>query len=269
MANALSKMLLLPPATYERLRNEILFDSRMSNFDQKMADILKNKKLSDSDKWILYKRELLRKSNVKRNQKSDTDSYLWPAPQKNKNNNYTYETKGTQTLFKANKKAEGFTQTSPRPIKDVSTQATAHDIFESHGELSTSEEEAEEAEEAVASRPQRRASTGMAAKALRQKRKTTEETLADRSYEVFELNDGTVQTVDAEDIEDFLLNNVGNVFRTISKKKNTPKKTPVKSNYKLRSTKGQQKLNFPAVKNLFRKQSGSGQKVFKWSKFQE
>lgn len=63
---SLSKMLLLPPETYSKLKENIADDANLSYLDRKMNKILKNQTLSSDKKWYMYRQMLNKYSIIKR-----------------------------------------------------------------------------------------------------------------------------------------------------------------------------------------------------------
>lgn len=64
---SLSKMLLLPPETYQKLKNDINDEAIQSQLDKEMQQILKNRKLNDITKWYLYRQKLNKFAVLHRN----------------------------------------------------------------------------------------------------------------------------------------------------------------------------------------------------------
>lgn len=63
---SLSKMLLLPPETYSKLKENIEDETNLSYLDRKMNKILKNRTLSSDKKWYMYRQMLIKYSIIKR-----------------------------------------------------------------------------------------------------------------------------------------------------------------------------------------------------------
>lgn len=63
----LQRMIVIPPETFENLKNLILNDSQLSELDKGMKKILNEKKLSDTHKWHHYRQNLIKYLNVKKN----------------------------------------------------------------------------------------------------------------------------------------------------------------------------------------------------------
>jgi hypothetical protein len=255
--NEFTKMLLLPPATYERLKNEILQDTVMSRFDQKMSQILKNKNLNDSDKWLMYRQELLRQNDLIRRHQDNFSSHENHIANidPNKRRNFTYETKETQTKRPPKKVDQASQQEPPITMSDFSTQTNIFDLNESFG--------GEGEQISPENQPnKRRMSSGNAARALKpQKRKNKSPRTRQKDYELIQMVNGDIMTVPVEELEEFMEANGAEIVKFITKTPNktpakTPKKTPARSHYVTRS-KGQPQLNFPFVKNPY-KQGGGG-----------
>lgn len=64
--NALQRMIVIPPAIFEKFKHIVLEDDQLSSLDKNMKSILHNKKLSDLNKWHLYRQHLLNYSSIKR-----------------------------------------------------------------------------------------------------------------------------------------------------------------------------------------------------------
>lgn len=52
----LQRMIVIPAHTFEKWKNFIIHDEKMSDLDRNMKSILNNTKLTDVTKWQLYKR---------------------------------------------------------------------------------------------------------------------------------------------------------------------------------------------------------------------
>lgn len=197
-------MLLLPPTTYARLKNDILHAERLTHFDKKMVNILKNNNLSESDKWLMYRQELMKQRHHLRNQTlpkinpllfgdnhdhiGSNASNALSGKRRQRADNFVYETKATQTKLPP-MKIDKHTQRDESLLnKSIGTQATPIEIFESIGELGSSQppppsptlpidDDFEDynfndnvaTNSTFSSQSNRRMSSGMAAKALRKK----------------------------------------------------------------------------------------------------
>lgn len=58
--NVLSKMVLLSPAIFERVKNQMKVDKATTMFKNKMHDVLGNQSLNDNEKWLQYRQWLIR-----------------------------------------------------------------------------------------------------------------------------------------------------------------------------------------------------------------
>lgn len=62
----LQRMIVIPGHTFEKWKNIIIQDDKMSELDKNMKVILHNSKLDDMSKWHLYRQNLIHFSNSKR-----------------------------------------------------------------------------------------------------------------------------------------------------------------------------------------------------------
>lgn len=70
----LSKMYLLSPETFQKYKNNILNESALSDLDKRMLKILYNKKMNNIQKWYNYRQQLIRYTNLERNNVSHMNS---------------------------------------------------------------------------------------------------------------------------------------------------------------------------------------------------
>lgn len=59
-------MIVIPPELYTKLKDNFNNDAELSHLDKSMKEILKNKKLSDHEKWYVYRQNLVKFANKKR-----------------------------------------------------------------------------------------------------------------------------------------------------------------------------------------------------------
>lgn len=88
---SLSKMLLLPPETYSKLKENIADDANLSYLDRKMNKILKNQTLSSDKKWYMY-RQMLNKYSIIKRKMIQKNTNVEPAK------SFKHETKSSQTF---------------------------------------------------------------------------------------------------------------------------------------------------------------------------
>lgn len=63
----LSKMYLLSPETFQKYKNNIINEHALSDLDKRMLKILYNKKMNNVQKWYNYRQQLIRYTNLERN----------------------------------------------------------------------------------------------------------------------------------------------------------------------------------------------------------
>lgn len=111
---SLSKMLLLPPETYSKLKENIADDANLSYLDRKMNKILKNQTLSSDKKWYMY-RQMLNKYSIIKRKMIEKNTNVEPAKL------FKRETKSSPT-FKEN-------------VEDDESDGDAHEEFVHDNEL--------------------------------------------------------------------------------------------------------------------------------------
>lgn len=65
--NNLQRMIVIPPELYNKLKDNFNNDKELSHLDKSMKEIL-NKKLSDNEKWYIYRQKLIKFANKRRQQ---------------------------------------------------------------------------------------------------------------------------------------------------------------------------------------------------------
>lgn len=110
-------MLLLPPETYEKLKNDIEENNNQSLFDTAMTKILNNKNFSDNEKWYNYRNELIKYLNLRRRSKHVYDKKL------EKQKSLRDTTTQTRAIFKDD------LSTQTTPIQEKTQIQMAEEIF--------------------------------------------------------------------------------------------------------------------------------------------
>lgn len=80
-------MIVLPADSYEKLKNEIANYDNLNSLDKLMHKILLNPKLNSYQKWNLYRQQLIKYANIKRQQTHDNVTQT-VSQQNNNNNNF-------------------------------------------------------------------------------------------------------------------------------------------------------------------------------------
>lgn len=116
---SLQRMIVIPPDTFERWKNIVVEDKKLSDLDQEMKKILYNNKLNDIDKWHFYRQNLLRYLNAKQEQRQNINNFsktnVITEAQKNLRDMDTQ----TKTVYYKHKTA----QTLPTAQKSIGSQA--------------------------------------------------------------------------------------------------------------------------------------------------
>lgn len=88
--NVLQKVIVMPIDVYNNMKKLMMNDDEISTFDKEMKLILHNKKLSDSEKWDLYREKMihyeskLRKSGYENKLKLDKVIHVQSTPTQTK-----------------------------------------------------------------------------------------------------------------------------------------------------------------------------------------
>lgn len=75
----LQRMIIIPPEIFEKIKKIVLDDSKLSELDKNMKSILRNNKLTDLNKWHLYRQNLLAYSSMKR-KNAHKNKFNWYQP---------------------------------------------------------------------------------------------------------------------------------------------------------------------------------------------
>lgn len=62
----LQRMIVIPPDIFEKFKHAVLEDGQLTELDKNMKSILHNNKLTDLNKWHLYRQNLIKYSSMKR-----------------------------------------------------------------------------------------------------------------------------------------------------------------------------------------------------------
>lgn len=103
----IKKMLLLRPEVYTKLMKSIELEQNMSALDRNMKAIFSDLRLSDSDKWLRYRQQLITHANNWRNQR------------KNQNNNNNNNNNGSVPLSLSPSPKPSSTSSGTSPIKPI------------------------------------------------------------------------------------------------------------------------------------------------------
>jgi hypothetical protein len=270
-ANQLTKMLVLKPEVYKQIMKDLLTDTHLSMFDKRMRNILKGAHSSDAQKWMLYKNELIRHADIRRQHKTADNFNFGMIPSiQPKKIKKMYESKESQTRPPP-RKISGFSQTIPTEYASSSTQTNPSnndDVFEYENDIhmQTLYDTTPPNNES-----NRRASSSIsAASALKSKKKKSpkKKNTPNKDYQVITTPDGSVYTVGDDEKEQFMQDHLSTPKPRSDLKKKSPKaKSPAKKRPHLARgahIRGQSEIPFPAVKRA-RQQTGKGT-LIKWDR---
>lgn len=152
----LQRMIVIQPEIFEKIKKILIDDSKLSELDKNMKSILRNNKLTDLNKWHLYRQNLLTYSSMKRkNAYKDKFNLCQPAIRhvhgvgvqtkrivsKNQNTNTdspSISDKYTQADIP--KAKEEYTDVDEKP-KPVFTQLGVEETFENNSDVFDDDED--------------------------------------------------------------------------------------------------------------------------------
>lgn len=139
----LQRMIVVPAHTFEKWKKIVVHDDKMNDLDKNMKIILHNSKLDDMSKWHLYRQNLIRFSNSKRNFDKNALSRLPNRSvmkdvstearifQKSKDAQTENKTKDIETQFDG----KPWKALKPSPVKSI------NELFESSNRFASIDEE--------------------------------------------------------------------------------------------------------------------------------
>lgn len=140
--NNLQRMIVISPEIFEKFKDIVLEDSNLSHLDKNMRSILHNKKLSDLNKWHLYRQNLIKYASTKR-KNAHQNNFKWRPQVKH------IEGVGVQTRRIFTKDKDTNTITPKVSLKHTQTNFLIP-AYKSEGNLPTSDRGNEEEEVFVA-----------------------------------------------------------------------------------------------------------------------
>lgn len=118
----LQRMIVIPSEIFEKIKHFVLDDSKLSELDKNMKSILRNNKLTDLNKWHLYRQNLLNYSAMKR-KIAHQNKFKWYPKQLQSSQPSIRHVEGvgvqTKQIYTKNKEAN----TDPLEVFDKYTQA--------------------------------------------------------------------------------------------------------------------------------------------------
>lgn len=113
------KIALLPVESFEQLKNSILDESQLCNLDQQLYKILRNKKLNEYEKFLMYKQNLIQHSKILQKNHFNDDDVKGPNL---KNNSTIKHVEGKSSQTKMIFNDENSSQTEKPLTGDAITQ---------------------------------------------------------------------------------------------------------------------------------------------------
>lgn len=151
----LQRMIVIQPEIFEKIKKILIEDSKLSELDKNMKSILRNNKLTDLNKWHLYRQNLLTYSSMKR-KNAYKNKFNWYQPATRHLHDVEVQTK---RIFPKNKEtyiepkylkskgSDNYTQTDIPKVKEeghtdvnekakpIFTQIDPEEIFENNDEV--------------------------------------------------------------------------------------------------------------------------------------